>query len=501
MSEPRFIERREGSARPPGGRAPAPEVGTGGIRRALRGTSFAEGEKMLSPRPAAAPVQRKPGPEGGARSEVAGPGEAERLREEDGALREENGALREENRTLKTALEVEAAKNEENERDGARSLERAIDGSLRLANLELGLAQQQLVSIESYVEELLVQDRARNALDQRLDVAVEAHRKSQMPGLLDVLVALTSAASMVKSIVETAQSALLKGGSGALGAKLVDTSRTTVGAADAAERVRGKQERAGVGDTVTSMVQALDGKLGGLRGEVEALRGFVFTQSFQSFGEKLSRAALQLRDTAQQSDRIKPSRDAAFVASVGIVLAELHERASDLLARANSCHALVAARTPAEGGSELAAGTVGRSVFDLVRGSPSEFTLIVATELHVEAAFGREVGARTVKSHYWLRASDERRRCELQATQRLPLTLPLVRPAEVAASDLPLSPERGRPLASVAGKMIELPYETVVVRGHAGERAVTRSEWEDPEQRERLLQDVTRAPLSRSTLP
>lgn len=495
MSEPRFIERREGSARPPGGRAPAPEAGTGGIRRALRGTSFAEGEKMLSPRPAAAPVQRKPGSEGGARGEVAGPGEAERLREE-------NGALREENRTLKAALEGEVARSVETERGLALSWEHRADRSLQLANLELGLAQRQLVSIESYVEEILDQDEARAGHAERLDAAVEAYKDSQMPGLLDVLVALTSAASMLKSMVETAQSALLKGGAGALGAKIVDASRATVGGADAAERVRGKEQRANGGDAVTGMVAALNGKFDALAGELESLRGFVLTQSFQAFGEKLSKAGLELRMIATPEDGalgLTPSQ--AFVASVGVVLAELHERASDLLARANSCHALVAARTPAEGGSELAEGTVGRSVFDLVRGSPNEFTLIVATELHVEAAFGRQVGARTVKSHYWLRASDERRRCELQATQRLPLTLPLVRPAEVAASDLPLSPERGRPLASVAGKMIELPYETVVVRGHAGERAVTRSEWEDPEQRERLLQDVTRAPLSRSTLP
>jgi hypothetical protein len=492
MSEPRLVQRHEGSTPMPTQRPPAPGARSLGIRQALRGKSFSEGEAWLSPRGDSTPVQMKPDPKGGPPGKEHEPSESDAQCAGDGELRAEIGELRAGHSELQ-------ARTEAIERERAEEKEAKLNKWLKGAGAALGRARPQLFAIESFVEEILVQDQRRDADARGLDRAVDAYQDARAPGLLDALVSLTSVASMFKSIVETARIALSQK-AGSLAGSLTDASRASVGTADAAERHAGKAASARHGDGVTSMVAALEVKLVGLQAEIESVRGFALGLGFQLLAIILDQALSDLCRAAEAVDSLGRPPSEAFIASVNAVLSEIYEACTQLEARAGKCHKLVAARTPDDGGGELAEGTVGRSLFDLVHDSPGDFTLLVATELHVDAAFG-PIKERSVASGYWLRAADEGRMQALRARQRMPLTLPLLRPSQVAAADLPLSPERGRPLTSVCGQTIELPHETVVVQGRSGRRAVARAEWEDGARRQALLDSLNRFIEPRNTLP
>ncbi|MCA9643509.1 MAG: hypothetical protein KC492_22575, partial [Myxococcales bacterium] len=277
----------------------------------------------------------------------------------------------------------------------------------------------------------------------------------------------------------------------------IDGGRAVVGGVDAGMRVRGKEERA-TGDGVTAMVKALDDRVSGLAAQVDLLRGFVVDQSLREIRERMAQSSRHLGAVGALRATFARPPSEAYAASVRIAAQGLIEHAVELERRPALCAQLIRARTPASaGGSELARGTAGRALFDLVRDAPADFSAVVAFDLKVELdALGQVASELTVPGAYFLRAPTY----ALSATKSS-LEAASPGPERDGRHGLPLAPEAARPLLSVLSDVTELPYDRVEVRGRYGTRSVTRQEWEDAESNHAIVEALTRGSAAFRALP
>lgn len=150
--------------------------------------------------------------------------------------------------------------------------------------------------------------------------------------------------------------------------------------------------------------------------------------------------------------------------------------------RTEAIRRLVRARGPQ---AELAKGSRGRAVFDLVASNPSAFRLHLEQELRVDVLSETAFGTAERPIRYWLETDDPDSLARIDVGVRLPGSL--FKPGFENDQMRPLPTEMGAPIASLLD-VTRHDHESVRLVGPAGrELSVHRSQWEAPGQRERLL--------------
>lgn len=474
MGEPTRVER--GALRGTDSQAKGAQGGkssSSGLKRELKGMDVAKAEARLTPK----------GPGGG-----------------------EVGRLRAENAAQQAQIDDLKAENDANRQRSDQFALLAIGGHITAAMGALDDGENALRRVEELVEDMLREDEGKRGADRKVESSVEAYKKAQEPNWVDALSLVLDMVSLMKSAGKLTLLLRDKGGrpgnlgsigkvakkGAAEGSKkgleaLGEGFDGTKGVKDVgkgASDYDAKQEKAFSGDEVTAMVGALDGKIDAINGQLGTLATFAVNEALSDVGRATrdsmshERHAAEMlgvlgggpRELAKDSDALE-KRKRGFEKSAT-------ERISAL-------RALLKARGTS-GSAQLAKGTRGRSVFDLVSANSGACSVQEEIGIDVELAGNEVKSEREVTQRHWLRCSDPSLRDQVRSHASL---LPLY-PLEVSPfgvrDDVPLPPEIGLPLARTLPH-VRNPPKMVRIRGRNGVRFVPVEQWQAKAERERIV--------------
>ena len=460
-----------------------------GLKSQLRAGTCDEGQQLLQPE---APVQLKPDPKGGGKKPGGKKPDGEKKTDgEVDELRKENAGLKDRVTTLEGS---QSKQQDELDRTNATMLmlaEQSINARLGEIVANIGDADAALTGLEALVEGTLGVDDQRREKDEGVDKSIKAHKASVAPGFLDGLsmildfanllkTGLTLSAALGKKLPQRS-TALEKGGAG------LDMITAGVGGGKDVAEFKGARDESVAGDSMVGMINAIDAKVDAVEAGVESLREHQFGKEKYAVGSALARA-VRARDGVQDSFEVlgeNASKD--LVARAEATKADMIKASNGVAERLGALVRLLRARDPGQGGGgELSKGSTGRSVFDLVARDPEACTLLAETTLVVRVKSPEDYTTPEERSGFWLRVSDPALRgdlnLELFAHQAYP-----VRPGATKNGDLYVPPEVGRPLSTLVGNQVNLPFERVQLHGWVNREWATRAEWETHEHRQRLL--------------
>lgn len=427
-----------------------------------RGMSFAEGQRLLTP------VQMERDPKGKAERDDA---QDERLRELEGRVEAERAA-----RIAQTEASIVAA--------------------IARSRLWMDGADDALARMEGAIEEMLVDDARRDAARGGVDASLKAYNEEQKPGLLEGL-------GMLLSLTDTFKSALglLKGFTvmpgiernavapgfiakgpwppvdpGAIAGPGLDASTSALGAV---EKVKGI---GGGADATSGMAQALKGYVDSVQGSVGTLQGYVLGRDMAAVGQAYKNALLDHDEALELTAGLGAPLSFGAIDKLGTLTDELDRMAEVIRDRTKAIERLVRARGPQ---ADLAKGSSGRTVFDLVAAKPSAFRLHLEQELRVDVQSETAFSEVQRPVRYWIESDDPDLLARIDVRVRLPGAL--FKPGFVHDLMRPLPEDAGTPVATLLDTTRHEHESARLVGPDGQELSVHRSQWEDAGQRDRLL--------------
>ena len=451
---------------------------------------------MLQPE---APVQLKPDPAGKGPPKPKLKGEVDVLKGKVGALEEENAGLKDEVSGLRTEnAERKRETDEVNAKVEAanaalvKRLEQDVVRGIEDVHAQLRDADAAMGGFEALVERTLVSDDQLRAGDKAVDGAIETHKEAQKPGVLDGLSMILDVANLLKSgltLMKIAGKPVADGGGKAaiLGAAIDLATNANGTAKDAVDRA-GKEDAAAGGDTTVAMVAAVDAKVDVVAGNVESLLAYAFGKEKHAVFSALDGAARARNKVQDGVDNLGTALSSALRTQLKGTQTELAEAGLSFERRVSKLEKLLAARDPARGGGgELAKGSTGRSVFDLVAENPKACSLFAETTLRVSVKDEGDFDTSVERTGYWLSVADPELRRHLAVPLFPHLIHPTSRPAGVGKDAWYLPMNIGQTLSTLITDTTELPYADVHLRGIVVKEHATREAWEDPKLRGSLL--------------
>ncbi len=449
---------------------------------------------MLQPE---APVQLKPDPAGKGPPKPKPKGEVDVLKGKVGALEEENAGLKDEVSGLRTEnaerkretdevnAKVEAANAalvKRLEQDVARGIE-DVHAQLRDADAAMG-------GFEALVERTLVSDDQLRAGDKAVDGAIETHKEAQKPGVLDGLSMILDVANLLKSgltLMKIAASRSLTEGARRRSSGRRSTSRPTPTAPPRTQSTGPARRTLRLAGTrrspwsPPSMPRSTSSQVACNRCWPTRSARRSTRSSRPSTGPRGRRNKVQ--DGVDNGYRF----DLSFCQAQGTgkqTGEAVHMPVRDIDRRVSKLEKLLAARDPARGGGgELAKGSTGRSVFDLVAENPKACSLFAETTLRVSVKDEGDFDTSVERTGYWLSVADPdlRRRPGSAAVPASDSSVITTCGVGKDAWYLPMN--IGQTLSTLITDTTELPYADVHLRGIVVKEHATREAWEDPKLR------------------
>jgi len=421
-----------------------------GLTKELKQTDFAGGEARLTP---PENVQKKPAPSG------VGQG-LEALRDESSAggdgpdLHNRFDALAE-----------------------ASVIQQVDEALLALRSAEGGIGR-----IERLVEGIFADDEAKRGADKALGESKAAHAKSQEVGLADILGMLIDVSAGIKGVAGLIENLRKRGTAGAA-TKLLEAG------IDAAGGVKGGVGAlAGGGDTVSALVGSLDTKLEAVHQGLDTLRQHNIDEATANVAISLDASIIKQRAVVRYFNLIqKPS--ANLDKSMVRLQARLLEAENQVRSRLRPLQQLLETREKSSGEAQLAKGTKGRDLFELVRAHSGPRFLVAESELEVNVDIRREIKEQKRIPRYWFRGGSAELAAKIRALDLMPNPF-VVRPHFAHATDVPLEPHVAKALLTMAS-IIEQPYESVKVVGPMRTVHVRRTEWESKVEKKKVVDHVS----------
>jgi hypothetical protein len=392
MGEPTRVER--GALRGTDSQAKGAQGGkssSSGLKRELKGMDVAKAEARLTPK----------GPGGG-----------------------EVGRLRAENAAQQAQIDDLKAENDANRQRSDQFALLAIGGHITAAMGALDDGENALRRVEELVEDMLREDEGKRGADRKVESSVEAYKKAQEPNWVDALSLVLDMVSLMKSAGKLTLLLRDKGGrpgnlgsigkvakkGAAEGSKkgleaLGEGFDGTKGVKDVgkgASDYDAKQEKAFSGDEVTAMVGALDGKIDAINGQLGTLATFAVNEALSDVGRATRDSMSHQRQAVEMVGLLGSTSEASEqLARLFDATESFRNQASDRVA---TMKLLVKARG-APGSAQLAKGTRGRSVFDLVTANKGLCSVQEDLTLEIELDGQSVRSEREVTQRHWLRCS------------------------------------------------------------------------------------------------
>jgi len=500
MSEP-LPRRVPGESSKTTGPTPGPASGQqaprwrADLHKAQKAGSFEDGEKAVAPGRAGSgesPVQLKPDPT--AKGGQKGDPSVDALKEENAGLRNRVGAL--EGEVSEQGKELEATRKLIRGQIEDKIAEDAAELSAKLEEANQGMG-----ALELLVETTLVNDEAKRKAGQSYDNALKDYKVAQMPTVLDALTTVLDVAQGLKSLgslvaaldaKKTTKAAKFLAVAGAS----LDAASGVVGAGGSANEMGSAETSAQDGDETSDLVGALDAKVEANEAGDEAIKKFIFGRELSAVKSSLM-AATRRRDAIDTAGRRLTGLEGDSTSAKGIIgnaAKSIDTRRDALMERLRAVQMLVKARSPeVGGGGQLAGGTSGRSVFDLVAAAPSDFSLLTHTTLVVKVRSYADLSEGIERTGFWLDARSDASRGQAFMLLAPHAHLAQERPSGVPRSALFVPIHIGRPLSTLLDPP-DLPHQQVEVRGPKETRTVPRATWETERGRENTLLIVTDDP-------
>jgi len=444
---------------------PAPEQG---LKVQARGLSFAEGERLL------APVQQKkpdPAPKAEEPVEDAGPPPSEQ--------------------TIGDVAVVNA-------------VERSA-----LALLEARTATDRIGAL---VEAMLVDDQASDAAKGQVGESVKGYSESQKPGLLDGLELILNFASMARAAVGLLRSVPVASQSLSIAPGFIaptgpppkvalagagpglDAASATTSVVKGVSAMNDKRSAHQGGDAVVGMVAAVQGYIASVQQSVATLNNYALGKEQSEIGFKIQLALIEQKAALDFVATMKSGVSQATADKLKGLRNDVTETIDEIVTGIDLVHRLVAAREP---GAEMAKGTHGRSVFDLVASSSEGFSMHLEQELNVVVDARSDFTTSEEPVAYWLHAATPQLRAQLDALIAAGVVGPVraayakFAPPSFALGDMRCVPAKiGQPVATLVPPAVHA-YETVTVNGDGASISVSRAEWESPAGQQKALMRVS----------
>ncbi|MBL8786552.1 MAG: hypothetical protein JNJ59_16735 [Deltaproteobacteria bacterium] len=356
---------------------------------------------------------------------------------------------------------------------------------------------------------MLREDEGKRGADRKVESSVEAYKKAQEPNWVDALSLVLDMVSLMKSAGKLTLLLRDKGGrpgnlgsigkvakkGAAEGSKkgleaLGEGFDGTKGVKDVgkgASDYDAKQEKAFSGDEVTAMVGALDGKIDAINGQLGTLATFAVNEALSDVGRATRDSMSHQRQAVEMVGLLGSTSEASEqLARLFDATESFRNQASDRVA---TMKLLVKARG-APGSAQLAKGTRGRSVFDLVTANKGLCSVQEDLTLEIELDGQSVRSEREVTQRHWLRCSEPDLRGKIRSQVSLLPLLALESSPFGAREDIALPPEMGGPLANVLPH-VRHPPRMAKIRGLNGTRFVPVEQWRDDKARVRLIKNLS----------
>jgi len=439
--------------------------GQQGLKVQAKGMSFADGERLL------APVQRKPDP----------------------------------------AAQDPAPNGDADAKGTAGRDEVLVIGAVRKSLLAMRNARLATARIEGLIEAMLVDDQQSDAATTKVGDATKRYTDAQKPDLLQGLELILNFASMARSAVGLLRRVPVSGLASAPGfiaapssprlrapapGAALDAAADTVSVAKGVDDGSSKLDAALHGDEVVGMVASVTQYTDAVRSSVETLNNYALGKEQSEIGSHIELALVEQTIAWNLVGTMRGGVSPGTNKQLLELEVEINASVDSVASGIDRVRTLVAARQP---GAELAKGTRGRSVFDLVASSPDGFSLHVEQMLEVDVDTRGGYQTSEVPIGYWLHAGQPDLLMRLDTLLGSASDAPVRemyaqfgKPGFAVESMRRVTAAIGLPIGTLVPPALHA-FETVSVSGEDGKVSIPRAEWESNDGRDRAIWRVAQS--------